>query len=378
MPREPPSADALRATFDEVTDFTVGIEEELLLLDPDTLELVPRAEEVMSRLNADDRFKFELPASQIEIVTAPCANATDAAAALMAARLHLAERTGATVRFAGAGVSPLGSGHGELLALPQYEQTIRDYRPIIAWQLVCALQVHVAVPRSDRALAVYNHARTYLPWLAALAANGAFYEGHDSGLASVRPLLSDLLPRQGIPPALDGWQQLADALRWGARSGAVHDPGTWWFELRPHPQFGTLEFRVPDSQSTVAEAGALAALIQALVVWLARRHDAGEELPIAASWRLEQNRWSACRHGVEGDLIDPHSGERSSTRVRLIGLIEELRETASELGTAASLEHAVAMVERNGAIAQREAARGGGAHAVALSLAERFLERLPG
>ena len=378
MPHEPPSADALRATFDDVNEFTVGIEEELMLLDPETLELVPRASDVLSAVAGDQRFKFELPASQIEIVTPPCANASQAAAVLMAARRELAERTEGIVRFAGAGVSPLGSGRGELMALPQYERTIRDYRPIIERQLVCALQVHVAVPGAARALAVYNHVRSYLPWVAALAANGVFYEGRDSGLASVRPMLSDLLPRQGIPPSLDSWQQLADALSWGARSGAVADPGTWWFELRPHPSFGTLEFRVPDSQGTIAEAAAVAALIHALVVWLARRYDGGEPLPAAASWRLEQSRWSACRDGMAGEMFDPHTGERTSTRTCLRHLIERLGDIASELDTAASLEHATVMVDRNGAVIQREAAREGGARQVARCLVERFLERWPG
>jgi carboxylate-amine ligase len=378
MPNQPPSADALKTTFDDVTQFTVGVEEELLLLDPATLELVPRAPEVMSRVEGDQRFKFELPASQIEIVTPPCANATDAATALMAARRELAERTDGHVLLAGAGVSPLGAGRGELIELPRYERTIRDYRPIIEWQLVCALQVHVAVPGAARALAVYNHAREYLPWLAAVAANGTFYEGRDSGLASVRPLLSDLLPRQGIPPALDSWEQYADALSWGARTGAVPDPGTWWFELRPHPAFGTLEFRVPDSQSTVAEAEAVAALIHALVVWLARRYDGGEELPVAATWRLEQNRWSACRHGIEGEMLDPHTAERSTTRQCLRQLLEALAEVASELGAGAPLERACTMIEQNGAIAQREAAAEGGAPAVAQWLVGRFLERYSG
>jgi carboxylate-amine ligase len=378
MPGQPPSADALRARFDDTTEFTVGIEEELLLLDPVTLELVPRAEEVMSWLDGDQRFKFELPASQLEILTAPHATATDAADALIAARRHLAERADGRVRVAGAGVSPLGAGSGELNALPRYEDTIRDYTPVIQRQLVCALQVHIAVPGADRALAVYNHARTYLPWLAALAANAAFYEGQDTGLASVRPMLSDLLPRQGIPPPFDSWREYAEALSWGASTGALPEPGSWWWELRPHPAFGTLEFRVPDSQSTVAEAAALAALIHALVVWLARRHDAGEQLPVAAGWRLEQNRWSACRYGVEGEMVDAHTGQRRGTRECLEQLLEALEPIAVELGAAVPLEQTRAMIQANGAIGQRQAAARGDASAVAQWLVERFLEPWPG
>jgi carboxylate-amine ligase len=345
-----------------------------MLLEPVTLELAPRAPEVLSWLDGDERFKLELPASQLEIVTAPCATVAEAAGELLVARRALAERASARVLFAGAGVSPLGSGSGELNALPRYEPTIRDYGPVARRQLVCAAQVHVSVPGSERALAVYNSVRAYLPWLAALAANGAFYEGRDSGLASVRPKLSELLPRQGIPPAFDSWQSYADALRWGTRSGALAHQGTWWWELRPHRTFGTLEFRVPDSQSTVAETAAVAAVIHALVVWVARRYDAGELLAVPDTWRLEENRWSACRYGVEGDMVDPHTGERETTRNCLRQLLETLSEIAAELGGVAALERAAAMIEVNGAIAQRQAAASGGARAVAGQLAERFLE----
>lgn len=377
MPDTPPTADALKAAFDRASEFTVGIEEELLLLDPVTLELVPRAAELLALAEGDERFKFELPASQIEIVLGPCASAREAARRLMLARRELAELASRRVLMAGAGVSPLGAGSGDLVELPRYERTAREYAPVINWQQVCALQVHVAVPGADRALAVYNQARPYLPWLAALAANGAFYQGRDSGLASVRPLISGLLPRQGIPPALDSWERYAAGLAWGASSGAVHEPGAWWWELRPHPAFGTLEFRVPDSQATVADAAALAAVIQALVVWLARRHDAGDAAASPESWRLEQNRWSACRHGVEGDMVDPHSGTRSSTRECLEQLVRTLAEIATELDGEAALSRAREMIHANGAVAQRVAAAGD-AGAAARSLADRFLEPWPG
>src|SRR5207302_7619401 len=132
----------------------------------------------------------------------------------------------------------------ELNRLERYERTIREYGVRAQRQLVCALQVHVSVGDADGALAVYNAARSYLPLLAALAANAPFYEGHDTGLASVRPKLAELLPRQGVPPAIASWEAYAGALSWGAGTGAFPDPGMWWWELRPHPQFGTLEFRV--------------------------------------------------------------------------------------------------------------------------------------
>jgi carboxylate-amine ligase len=369
-----PSAGQLRAAFETAPGYTVGLEEELLLLDPLSLELTPRAPEVLEWLEGDPRFKLELPASQLEIVTRPQPSVAGAAEALMAARRDLVRAVDGRVLVGGAGVSPLGSGCGELNPLPRYRRTLREYGSIARRQLVCALQVHVAVPGADRALAVYNQARAYLPWLAALAANARFYEGRDTGLASVRPKLSQLLPRQGIPPPLESWERYAEALSWGARTGTVPDPGTWWWELRPHPRFGTLEFRVPDSQPTVSQAAAIAGVIQALVVWLAENHDAGRLPPAADTWRLEENRWSACRDGVEGSLCDPHTADRRSTRECLSELLEALGELGTQLGSAAQLSSAASMIEANAAIQQRQAGGRGGARAVAGWLTERFLE----
>jgi carboxylate-amine ligase len=368
------SAAALRAVFDAAPEYTVGVEEEVMLLDPVTLELAPRAPEMLARLDGDERFKPELPASQIEILTRPHTSVLDAAAELQAGRRELARRTEGDVCLAAAGVSPLGSGVGELNALPRYERIVREYGPVARRQLVCALQVHVSVGSADRSLAVYNAVRSYLPCVAALAANAAFYEGDDTGLASIRPNLAELLPRQGIPPVLGSWEEYAAALRWGAATGAFPDAGYWWWELRPHPRFGTLEFRVPDSQATIADGVAIATVVQALVVWLAERHRAGEELAVSPRWRIEENRWSACCLGVEGWWVDPETDARRRTRERLRELLQTLAPIAERLGSRAALEHAAQMVEVNGAVAQRRAGADGGARTVARLLVERFLE----
>lgn len=374
MAHKIPSAAALASTFDGAPEYTVGIEEELMLLDPGTLEPAARALELLRGLQGDDRFKPELPASQIEIVTHPHRSLQAAIAELQKARVDLAHRLGGEVRIAGAGVSPLGSGVGELNALARYERTRREYGPVAHRQLVCALQVHVAVGSAEGALPVYNAVRSYLPFIAALAANGAFYEGQETGLASIRPKLGELLPRQGVPPALDSWEEYAAALRWGAETGAFPEPGAWWWELRPHTRFGTLEFRVPDTQASVADAAAIAAVIQALVVWLSERRSGGEQLPVAPTWLIEENRWSACRYGVEGRMAGPETGPPRQTRAWLEHLLTEITPTGEGLGLASQLAHAAELVEVNGAIAQRRAARRGGARGVAEWLVGRFLE----
>ena len=363
--------------FDRAHDYLVGIEDEVMLLDPQTLELVPRAREVMARLEGDQRFKLELPSSQLEIITTPAKTVRQAGSQLLEARREAAGRSEALVRLAGGGVHPLSPGQGELNDLDRYGPTIEEFGPIARRQLVCATQVHVSVAGADRALAVYNAARSYLPLLAALAANGAFYEGRDSGLASVRPVLCGLLPRQGPPPRIGSWEEHAETLAWGARSGRFNSR-SWWWELRPHPGFGTLEFRVPDAQPTVAEVAAVAAVTQALVAWLATGYDRGERLATAPVWQIEENRWSACRDGVEGTMAELGTGASRSTRACLNELLDALEPMAHGLGAGEELGWARGLVARNGAVIQRETARQGGAQAIARLWSERFLEPYPG
>ena len=357
----PISAAALADAFDAPDPLTIGLEEELMLLDPESLELAPVASEVLGRLEGDPRFKLELPAAHLEIVTPPQPDVASAVAALAEGRERLAAASEGLARPAGAGVHPVSPAEGPLNEGERYDRIRAEYGRVAERQLVCALQVHVAVGGADRTLAVYNALRGYMPELAALAANAPFLEGRDTGLASIRPKISETLPRQGVPPPIESWQAFAAELDWGAVSGALPEPGFWWWELRPHPAFGTLELRVPDTQTTLAEAEAVAAFAHALVRRLAERHEAGEHLDAPATWRIEQNRWAASRYGVEGEMADLGTGERAPTRERLLALVEEV-----------GVEEARPLAQRNGAMRQREAAAELGAHGLPGWLADRF------
>ena len=369
----PPSAAQLRRAFDEAGGFTVGVEEETMLLDPATLDLAPRAGELLARLGGDRRFKRELPAAQLEIATAPAATVADAVGQLAAARRALAAAADGLALPACAGVHPFAAAEGELSDGDRYALLRDAYGPIARRQLVAGLQVHVAVGGAERALAVCNALRAHLPELAALAANAPFHAGRDSGLASVRPTISTLLPRQGLPPHLDSWEQLADELRWGAAAGAVRGARMWWWELRPHPALGTLELRVADAQTTVGEAAAVVAVAQALVATLAARWEAGAAPPPVPDWRIAENRFSALRHGLDGTLADLSSGAPVPTRTRLAALLDELEPAAERLGCGDGLAAARALVDANGAIRQRAVAAERGLDGLARWLAERFL-----
>ena len=348
----------LRAPFETPAPLTVGVEDELMLLDAETLDLAPRAAEVVAALGGDPRFTLELPASQVEIVLPPLAGAEEVADALLAARRELAaacEPLG--LRVAGAGVHPFAAPLGELNRGERYDRILAEHGDVARRQLVFALQVHVCVRPADRAMHVYNHLRAYLPLVAALAANAPLYEGRDTGLASVRPTISELLPRQGMPPPLT-WESYAEEV------DALGDPALWWWELRPHPMHGTLEVRVADTQASVGEAAAIVAVVHALVAALAE--DA--PLPPAAAFTdavaLRADRELAYRHGVRGPLAP-----------RVHALLEALAPHAARLGAARHLSAAAAMAEGGtGAERLRVAFERHGARGAVADLVQRFAE----
>jgi glutamate---cysteine ligase / carboxylate-amine ligase len=357
MSRPVPSETDLHAIFDAPAPLTVGVEEELMLLDPRTLDLAPRASEALAAVAGDARFKRELPAAQLEIVLPPLATAGEAAGALADARRALAAALDGDFALAAAGAHPFASPLGELHTGGRYDAIGAEFADVGRLQLCFALQVHVAVRGADRALAVHNALREHLPLLAGLAANAPVYAGRDTGLASVRPKICDLLPRQGVPPAIASWEAHAAAL------GRLADPAQWWWELRPHPMHGTLELRVPDAQATVADSAAVIAVAHATVAWLAERFDAGEQLGAKPTWEIEEDRWAACRHGAAGPL-----------RPRIHALLDALEPVAERIGCPAELAHARTLVEQGGAQRQRAAFGQGGVRAVAARLVDEYLQ----
>jgi carboxylate-amine ligase len=318
-------AERLRELFAHATPGTVGVEEEVMLLDGETLDLRPDGPAVLAAAGHDERFTTELPAAQLEIVLPPAAGVDAVGAALLAARRDLAAaaaRSGALL--AGAGVHPFAASVGVLNGGPRYNAIADEFAGVARRQLVFGLHVHVALPDADTTLAVYNALREQLPALAALAANAPYYEGADSGLASVRPKLNDLLPRQGVPPELPSWEAVAAMHDWGRATGAVPDAGQWWWEVRLHPLHGTLEVRVCDTQATVADTAALVATVHGLATRLAARHRARDLPEPAPSWRIAENRWSACRHGVGGRWFDVRDGTTRAMSDHLHELLDEL------------------------------------------------------
>lgn len=366
--------------FEGVSDLSLGIEEEALLVDAETLAPAPRAAAVLAELPGPTdglEFKSELPASQVEMAIGPVGKVRDACLVLRDARRRLVAAAASQGAMPiGSGTHPLGGSSAEELSEEGRHRRISlDYGDVAGRQVVSALQVHVGVRGTERAIAVYNGLRSRLPLIAALAANAPYRGGADSSLASVRPTITTMLPRQGLPPALDSWKVYAEALEWGASTGLFTEAGDWWWELRPHPAFGTLEMRVPDTQTTVSDSAAVIALIHCLAASLASAHDAGEPAPEPPpDWKIAENRWSACRFGVEGRMGDPETGASVSTSAAIRSLCERLKPFAAILECEAELEQSVELAGLNGAMRQRAIGARRGPRGLVRWLAESYAE----
>ncbi|WP_329000040.1 YbdK family carboxylate-amine ligase [Kribbella sp. NBC_00709] len=320
VPVAPPDAGRLRALFAGTVAGTVGLEEELLVVHRGSW-LPADAEAVVAGVG-DPRVKRELPACQLEIATSVHAEVTDAVEELRTCRELVATACGPDLAAIAAPVHPLVDGPTALSRTERAAGLAARYREVMDRQLVSSLQMHLAFGDADCTLAVYHALRDRLPELAALAAASPFAGGRDTGLCSVRPVVASQLPRQGVPPIIASWEQYADDLAWAVRGGAVADASEWWWELRPHTGYGTLELRVLDVQATVDRTRAITRFVHALVAGFADLHHVGNLEPPAPSWRIAENRWSALRDGVGGELLDLRSGEARPTRRCLHDLID--------------------------------------------------------
>ncbi len=356
----------LRRTFESVSDLTVGAEEELLLLDPATLGPAAASQQVLAEIG-ESWAHPELWSAQIELVSGAGASPADAVGDLRTARARVVEVLAGRLRIAGLGTHPFALPARDFHPGERYEAIVEQHRlGARLGALASGLHVHVAVAGADRALAVYNAMRWHAPLLTALAANAPFVGGRDSGLATVRPMLADALPRQGVGPPLASWSALEELLEWGRRTGAIPDPAQLWWECRPNLRHGTIELRSPDTQASLDDALGLVALTRALVADLCERLDGGERLPAPDTMRIQENRWRAMRFGIGAELIDLSSDRPVPVRETVAEVLERVARHAAP----SALDRVRALAARDEPAEQRQLAREHGPAAVAARAAD--------
>ena len=272
--------------------FSVGVEEELHLVDRESGELAPIAVDVLSRINLPDgRVGHEAYAAQIELRSPPCADAAELRSALAENRM-VAASAGATLM--GAGLHPTDTwDDSDIVDNPRYAEVAESMRGLFGRTPEAALHIHVGMPDPETTIRVFNGLRRHLPVLIGLAANSPWWFGRDSGLASARWALVRSYPGRGIPPAFESWDHYEDHLASVKAAGGPADYTLVWWDIRPHPRFGTVEVRELDAQAALEDAGALAALTQAL----ARRE---AEAPAEDLLPAEAIAWECFRAARDG------------------------------------------------------------------------------
>jgi carboxylate-amine ligase len=334
--------------------YTVGVEEEYMLLDPETFALVPRAERLLAA-EAGGEFSVhiapELFESLVEFHTGVCADVGEAARELRRLRRHAAEAVhDLGARLGSAGTHPFALFEREpIMQRDRYRKLIDQLQYAGRRELIYGLHVHVAVADPDRAIRIVNALRAHLCELVALSANSPFWRGVPTGFASCRHLIFSAFPRSGPPPQFRDYEEYADLIGALVEGGCIEDYTRTWWDVRPHPKFGTVEVRVMDAVTNVEDAIALAAYVQALV----RRYDDGDA-PFCHPVVAHENKWRAARYGLDGTVVQ---GGATPIRAVIAQTLRELAPYARELGCTDELA-GVERILREGNGASRQLAAG--------------------
>ncbi len=329
-----------RDAFEGGTDFTLAVEEEFALLDLEKLELTDRFEDVYAAASQTDlapNIVGELIASEVEVRTGRCESFGEAAAAMHERRgqLHSVTRE-LQLALGGTGAHPWSRWQDQrIIDTPHYRRNDELLRYVVWRNNTFGLHVHVGIEGADRAIAVHDGLRNFLPELLALSASSPFVEGVNSGLHSARTeIFTRMFPRCGIPDAYGSWRGWEEYVAFLYRTGSIAEHTQIWWSVRPHLAYPTIEIRICDGQPDLAEAQSLAALCYALAVRCARAHDEGEPLPNFSHRLLEENMWRAIRWGLSGELLDFERGTAIPARERIAQLVDWVSPVAEEIGAA--------------------------------------------
>jgi glutamate---cysteine ligase / carboxylate-amine ligase len=327
-----------RAAFDSGTDLTVAVEEEFALLDPGTLSLVNRFEDVKAAAagtSVDEHLVGELIASEVEVRTGRCSTFAEAAELMGTRRAQLAELTGGLGLALGAtGTHPWSRWQDQrIIDTPHYRRNDELLRYVVWRNNTFGLHVHVGLRGADRAIAVHDGLRPFLPHLLALSASSPLVEGVNSGLHSARTeIFTRMFPRCGVPDPYGSWAEFDAYVRLLYETSSIDEHTQIWWSVRPHLAYPTVEMRICDGQPDLGEARSLAAFVYGLTARVARAVDEGEPLPDPPPRLIEENMWRAIRYGLSGGLLDPGTLEVRPARAELERLAEWIAPVGEELG----------------------------------------------
>jgi carboxylate-amine ligase len=348
---------------------SLGVEMELMLIDPESRELVKGAHEMLGEMGeghpdgVHPKAKAELLQSTVEIITGICRSVGEARADLAATLDELTaytERRGLLLMCAG--THPFSNPvNQEVTPNDRYRRLVEEMQWPARQMQIFGIHVHVGMRSGEKAIAVVNALSAYIPHFLALSASSPYWMGQDTGLASVRSKVFEGLPTAGPPWQLTGWAQFERFMDTLITAHTIATIREVWWDIRPHPTFGTVELRICDGLTNLREVAAMAALSQCLVHRFDRLLDRGYTLPIPRAWVVRENKWRAARHGIDAAIIVDDEGNTVPLRDAVTELVEELTPIARQLGCVSELHDILAILERGPSyIRQREVVDAGG------------------
>src|SRR5438445_7101378 len=323
--------------------FTLGIEEEFAIIDPETRELRSHIQEILEggKLTLKEQIKPEMHQSVVEFGTESCQSIVDARQHVVQLRSHLAQLAGRSgLKIASVGTHPFSHWHDQLITEGErYREIVKDMQQLARANLIFGLHVHVGIPDRDVAIYVMNQARYFLPHIYAFSVNSLFWVGQDTGLKGYRLKVFERFLRTGIPDAFESLSEYEDYCKLLVKTGCIDNPKKIWWDIRLHPFFDTLEVRVCDAQTRVDDTVAIAALIQAVIAKLFKLLRQNITFRIYRRRLLDENRWRAARYGIDGKLIDFGRETEVDERSLLNELLEFVASEVDEFGTQREMAH---------------------------------------
>ncbi len=339
--------------------FTLGVEEEFQIVDPATRELRSHIEQILNlddaKVTLKENVKPEMHQSMVELGTDVCSSAAEARAQVIRLRSELAVLAGQRgLKIASAGTHPFSHWLDQQITQGErYETIVKDMQQVARANLIFGLHVHVGIPDRATAVQVMNQARYFLPHLFALSTNSPFWIGRNTGFKGYRLKVFERFPRTGIPDAFESLSEYEDYLKLLVKTNCVDNAKKIWWDIRLHPFFDTLEVRVCDAQSRVDDTIALAAVIQAIVAKLFKLQNQNLSFRVYRRRLLDENRWRACRYGIDGKLIDFGRETEVEERSLVHELLEFISAEVDELGSRKEIEH-IERILREGTGADRQ------------------------
>ena len=376
----PEHGDVTRIAFSGSPDPTLGIEVELQIVDPETRDLAPGGPEIIEAIGEPDFVKAELLQSTVEVNVGPCTTVAEA-------RAGLSERVEAVRMVANekgydllsAGTHPFARwDNQEITDNQRYQHFLDRMQWPVRRLMIFGLHVHVGVSDGEKAIAISNAMTTFLPHLLALSASSPLWYGEDTGLASVRVKIFETLPTAGLPFRMINWGEFQRFMNTLINARAIESIREIWWDIRPHPIFGTLEVRIADALPTMTETMAMAAFIQCLIVRLGELYDQGDFLPTRRQWIVAENKWRAARYADEAMIISNEKGTLQRMDENIHSLVDRLEPVSKRLDCENELQDVRRILAvRPSYSRQRRVFKQSGSHAVVDYLVRQLIEDDP-